>query len=116
MRKHKKGRKLHRKTSQRKALLKGLATALVLEEKIKTTEAKAKELQPFIERYITYAKKGDLSARRIIEKIFSKEAGDKLFKELGSRYKTRRGGYTRITKIGVRAGDKAKMAVIELLK
>lgn len=116
MRKRKKGRKLSRKRDQRKALLKAEATALFLKEKIQTTEAKAKELAPFVEKQITKAKIGNLSAIRQLARYFSKKIIKKLFEEIGPRYKERKGGYTRIIKLGPRKSDGAKMAIIELVK
>jgi len=116
MRHRKKGRKLQRKRDQRKALLRNLSESLILNEGIVTTEAKAKELRPFIERRITIAKKGDLSAIRQLRKDFSEKITQILVKKIAPRYKERNGGYTRITKIGVRKGDGAKMVKIELVK
>ena len=116
MRKLKKGRKLSRKRNQRKALLRILARALFLREKIKTTEAKAKELRSFAEKMVTRAKKGDLNSLRILAKYFSKDLVKKLIVEIGPRYKERKGGYTRIIKLGPRRPDDAKMAIIELVK
>jgi ribosomal protein L17 len=84
--------------------------------KITTTEAKAKRLRPLAEKLITFAKKGDLSARRqVMAKISNKGVVHTLFTEIGPRFSTRNGGYTRITKIGPRKGDNAPMAVIEVL-
>ena len=108
-------RKLSRKRDQRKALLKSLATALILKEKIKTTEAKAKEVSPFVEKFITKAKKGDLSSKRFISSFFAPAVVKKLADEIGPRYKERQGGYTRIIKLGQRKLDGAKMAIIELV-
>jgi len=116
MRKRKKGRKLSRKRDQRKALLKTLATALLLKEKIKTTLAKAREISKFTEKFITLAKKNTLSSKRLLAKIFSQKIVKKLSNEIGPRYKDRPGGYTRIIKIGQRKSDGAKMAIIELIK
>jgi large subunit ribosomal protein L17 len=116
MRKRKKGRKFHRKKDQRKALLKSLAEALVLKERIETTQAKAKELSRFVEKLITKAKKGDLAARREIARFLSKEATKTLVDKIAPRYKERQGGYTRILKLGPRKGDSAKMAIIEFVK
>lgn len=116
MRKLKKGRKLSRKCAQRRALLKSLARSLVLKEKIRTTEAKAKELRPFVEPLITRAKKGDLSAVRFLQRYFEKALAAKIVKELGPRYKERQGGYTRVIKLGPRKSDGARMAIIELVK
>jgi len=116
MRKRKKGRKLSRERGQRKALLKGLARALFLHERIKTTEAKAKEVSSFAQKCITKAKKGDLPARRHLARFFSKEVVKKLVDDIGKRYKDRQGGYVRIVKLGPRKSDGAKMAIIELVK
>lgn len=115
MRKRKKGRKLHRKKDQRKALLKSLAREMILKERIKTTEARAKELRPFIEKLITKAKKQNLSALRVLLSYFDESTAQKLFKEIAPRYKERKGGYTRIIKLGQREGDSAKMAFIEFV-
>lgn len=110
------GRKLQRDKGQRKALLRSLATSVVLYEKVKTTMPKAKEIRPYVEKLITLAKKGDLAALRAMNsKLLSGKAVEKLVKELAPLYKDRNGGYTRITAAGYRAGDNAKMAVIELL-
>ncbi len=95
--------------------MKGLATALILKGRIKTTEAKAKELKPFIERQITYAKKGSLTGRKLIAKTFAPKIAQKLFRDIGPKYKDRQGGYTRIIKSGQRSGDGAKMAIIEFV-
>ena len=116
MRKRKKGRKLSRKRDQRRSLLKSLARALFLKEKIKTTLAKAKELTPFVEKQITRAKIGNLYSRRLLASRFSPEIAKKLVEEIAPRYKDRKGGYTRIIKLGERKRDGAEMAVIELVK
>ncbi len=116
MRKKKKGRKLKRKKDQRKALLKSLAESLIEYERITTTQAKAKELAPFIEKLITKAKKGGLSQRRQVVKVLSKKSTKKLFDEIAPRYKDRPGGYTRILKLPPRKSDGAKMAIIEFVK
>jgi large subunit ribosomal protein L17 len=115
MSKRKKGRKLSRKRDQRRALLKSLASALILKEKIQTTEAKAKELSPFVEKFITRAKKDDLASRRFLLRFFSPEIVKKLINEIGKRYQERPGGYTRIIKLGKRKSNGAKMAIIELV-
>jgi len=115
MRKRKQGRKLSRKRGQRQALLKAEISALLSKEKIKTTEAKAKEVSAISEKFITRAKKGDLSSRRLLAKFFSPEIVTKLFKEIGPRYKERKGGYTRIIKLGPRKSDGAEIAIIELV-
>ena len=117
MKKLQKGRKLGRERDQRRALLKHLARALILEERITTTEAKAKEVRPFVERTITYTKKeNQLHARRLIGKYFGDDVTIKLMNELGPRYKNRPGGYTRIIKLPARTRDSARMAIIELVK
>lgn len=117
MRKFKKGRKLSRKRDQRRALLKSLASALILHGKITTTEAKAKEVRPFVERTISHAKKGDaLQARRLLARYYTKQVATKLLSEVAPRYKERNGGYTRVVKIPPRHRDAARMAIIELVK
>ena len=116
MRKRKKGRKFGREKSQRKTLLRNLANSLFLKEKIKTTESKAKELSPLAEKYITKAKKINLANRRLLLKELSPKVVKKLEKEIGPRYKERKGGYTRIIKMGPRKSDGAKIAIIELVK
>ena len=111
----KKGRKFGRKRDQRKALLKSLARSLVLHEKIKTTQAKAKELRPFIEKLVTRARKGDLNAHRYIARIFNDKPRKKLINQIAKRYDKRAGGYTRIIKLGPRKSDTAQMAIIEFV-
>jgi len=115
MRKKKKGRKLHRKRDQRRSLLKSLARELFLKERIKTTEAKAKELRSFAEKFIERAKEKNLSNVRYLRRYFGKDVVKKLFEEIGPKYKERKGGYTRILKLGPRKSDGAKMAIIELV-
>jgi large subunit ribosomal protein L17 len=112
-----KGRKLSRMAGPRKALLRSLATNVILYEKITTTFEKAKETQPLVEKLITRAKSGTMHDRRIAAKTLSSadRSLEKLFVELGPLYKDRNGGYTRIIKIENRKGDNARMAVIELL-
>ena len=111
-----KRRQLGRKSGPRKALLKNLAKSLILHEKIETTEAKAKELRPFIEKIITRGKKDDLHSRRVlISKIGSSILVEKVIKEISPKHKDRKGGYTRIIKTGFRSGDAAKMAIIEFV-
>jgi len=116
MRKRKVGRKLSRERSQRKALLKGLASSLILYEKIKTTEAKAKETRRIAEKSITISKKQNLAARRTLLTFLPKKTVQKLMGEVAKRYEKRSGGYTRILKLGPRKSDGAKMAIIELVK
>lgn len=116
MRKRKKGRRFSRKKDQRKALLKGLASSFLFKEKIRTTEANAKELQKIVEKLITRAKKGNLHSRRLLLKSLSPRVVKKLIEEIAPRYKQRSGGYTRIIRLGLRKSDKAKMAIIELIE
>ncbi|MCH8741463.1 50S ribosomal protein L17 [Patescibacteria group bacterium] len=116
MRKRKKGRKLGRERDQRRALLKSLASEIFLKEKIKTTTAKAKEVKGFVEKSITRAKKGDLHSRRLLLRFFSSKIVKKLIEDLAPKYKGRKGGYTRIIKLGPRKSDGAKMAIIELIE
>ncbi len=115
MRHQKKGRKLGREKGQKKALLRAMMQSLVQHEKIKTTEAKAKELRPYAETLITRARKGDLASRRHIAKYLTKSNAKKLFDEIGPRYKERPGGYTRIYKLPPRKTDGSKMSVIEFV-
>ena len=116
MRHMKKGRKLSRTASHRRALLGNLITSLILHERIRTTTAKAKEVRPLAEKMITFAKRGDLHARRMVMRLIKdKDAVSKLFETLGVRFKERPGGYTRILKLSNRAGDNAEMALLELV-
>ena len=116
MRPRKKGRKLQRTASHRRAMLRNLATSLFRHERIETTTAKAKELRPYAERLITLARRGDLHARRLVaRKIQDREVLGKLFDEISSRYAERPGGYTRILKLGNRKGDAAEISLIELV-
>ncbi|AFC75164.1 ribosomal protein L17 [Rickettsia parkeri str. Tate's Hell] len=111
-----KGRKLNVTSSHRQAMLANMAIALVTHEQIKTTLPKAKELRPYIETLITKAKKADLMVRRsVLSKIKDKTAVEKLINILGTRYKDRPGGYTRIIKAGFRYGDLAPIAYIEFV-
>lgn len=110
------GRKFSRNKGPRKALFRSLATSIILYEKVKTTLPKAKEIRPMIEKLITTAKAGDLNALRELNTVlYDKKAVEKLLKELAPLYKERKGGYTRIVKVGNRMGDNAPMAIIELL-
>jgi large subunit ribosomal protein L17 len=112
-----KGPRLGGGPAHERLMLANLATALFEHGKITTTEAKAKRLRPLAERLITHAKRGDLpSRRRVLAVIRDKGVVHELFAEIGPRYATRPGGYTRITKIGPRKGDNAPMAVIELVE
>jgi len=111
-----KGKKLRRDTAHRRALLRNLVTSFLEKERIKTTLAKAKAVRPVAEKMITLAKKDTLHARRqALSFIYKKPVVKKLFDEIGPRFTERPGGYTRIIKIGSRAGDGAKMAILELI-
>ena len=117
MRHRKAGRSLRRTSEQHLALLRNLATSLIEQGAIETTEAKAKELRPFVEKLITKAREGTLHARRLAGKHVQKRAAaDKLFQEVGPKFAKRAGGYTRILKTGHRKGDGADMARIELVE
>jgi large subunit ribosomal protein L17 len=111
------GRKLSRKMGPRLALYKNLTVSILRYERVKTTEAKAKEVQGRVERMITLAKRGDLAARRTIVSEFPNEplVVTKLFDEIAAKYADRTSGYTRIVKIGQRAGDAAEIVQIELV-
>lgn len=111
-----KGRKLSRNSAHRKALLRNLSIALLQYETIKTTLPKAKELRPFVEKLITLSKVDNLSNRRLaLSVLANEEIVAKLFKEIGPRVLARNGGYTRILKYGFRVGDKAPMALMQLV-
>src|SRR6266853_3171 len=108
------GRKLNRTSSHRKALLRNLVLSLIEHERIKTTDAKAKELRRYADRMVTLGKRGDLAARRMAFAFMqSRDAVKKLFDEIAPRFKERAGGYTRVVKFGVRRGDAAPLSVIE---
>lgn len=110
------GRKLGRTSSHRKAMFRNMVTSLFEHERIVTTTEKAKELRPIAEKMITLAKKGDLHARRqALSYIRSKDIVEKLFTDIKDSFADRKGGYTRILKTGVRKGDAASMAIIELV-
>lgn len=116
MRHRKKGKILGRKKAPREHLLRNLATSLILYEKVKTTEAKAKAVRPFAERMVTLGKRNDLaSRRRLLGALTHENAVRKVLEALVPRYKERKGGYTRITKLGVRTGDAGKIALIEFV-
>ncbi len=108
-------RRFSRKRDQRRALLIALARALILNEKIKTTEAKAKELRPFVEKLITRGKEESVHGRRVLAARLQEDVAKKLVKEIAPRYRERAGGYTRILKLGPRLEDGAKMVIIELV-
>lgn len=115
-------RKLGRRTDDRMALLRNLASDVIIHERVETTEAKAKELRSVVDKMITLGKRGDLHARRQAASfLYNKEADEdnnviqKLFDDVAARYEDRQGGYTRVLKLGERQGDGAKMAIIELV-
>jgi len=110
------GRKLGRTTSHREAMLRNLVTSLLEHEKVKTTDAKAKELRPLAEKLIGLGKRGDLHARRQALSVVRKaDVVKKLFETLSPRYQSRTGGYLRIVKIGFRPGDGAPVSLVELI-
>lgn len=110
------GRKLSRKRDQRKALLRALMSALFLKERMQTTEAKARETSVMAEKMITRAKIGNLNSRRLLARLFSPKIVKKLVEDIAPRYKERKGGYTRIIRLGPRKSDGARMAIIELVE
>lgn len=116
MKKLKKGRKFSREKDQRSALMKSLAREFFIHERIKTTEAKAKESLSLVDGIITTAKKGDLHSRRILLKSFEKDLVKKIIEEIAPRYKEVNGGYARVVKLGQRPSDGARMAFLELTK
>ncbi|MDP6853335.1 MAG: 50S ribosomal protein L17 [Candidatus Marinimicrobia bacterium] len=119
MRHQKKGRKLNRTASHRKALMSNLASSLVIHKKIQTTEAKSKELRGFVERLVTYAKRDDVHGRRLIQKRIlgkrSKEIANILIHDIAPVYKDRNGGYTRLIKLDNRKNDNAPVSLIEFV-
>jgi len=116
MRHRNKNKILDRQKGPRELMLRNLASSILLYEKVKTTKAKAQAVRPLVERMITASKAGDLSARRgLIKALLQKNAVKKSIEVLGVRYQTRPGGYTRVTKLGSRAGDGAEMVQIELV-
>jgi large subunit ribosomal protein L17 len=116
MRHQKSGRKLGRDAAHRKALYANLAASLIEHGRIRTTEAKAKEVRPIVEQMITLGKRGDVAAhRQAVAFLRSKEIAHILFSEIAPRFEDRPGGYTRIVKIGPRQGDAARMVYLELV-
>ncbi len=119
MRHQKKGRKLNRTASHRKALFSNLAASLVIHKKIRTTEAKGKELRTYVERLVTYAKRGDIHGRRLIQKKISgkrgKEIANILIHDIAPVYTDRQGGYTRLIKLNNRKNDNAPVSLIEFV-
>ena len=111
-----KGKKLGRNSAQRKALLRNLVTSFLDKERVRTSLSKAKAVRPVAEKIITLAKKNSLHTRRLaLRVIYKKDVVKKLFEDIGPRFTERPGGYTRIVKIGPRAGDGVEMAVIEFV-
>jgi large subunit ribosomal protein L17 len=116
MRHHRTGKKLGRDSAHRRALNANLAASLIEHGRIRTTEAKAKAVKPFAERMITLGRRGDLAARRqAVAHLRSKDVVHKLFADVAPRFADRPGGYSRIVKIGPRAGDAAEMVYLELV-
>ncbi|MFA6215091.1 MAG: 50S ribosomal protein L17 [Patescibacteria group bacterium] len=116
MRHRKKGKILDRKKAPRTALLRGLATSIIIYEKIKTTKAKAKTVKPMVEKLITIAKVNNLTNRRKLTKVlYHKNAVKKALEVLGPRYQDRKGGYLRIINLGKRLGDGADIVQIEFV-
>tara|TARA_B110000014_G_scaffold263582_1_gene260886 strand:+ start:3330 stop:3752 length:423 start_codon:yes stop_codon:yes gene_type:complete len=119
MRHLKKGRKLNRTASHRKALFSNLASSLVINKRIITTHPKAKELQSYVERLVTYAKKNDVHGRRLIQKKItgklSKKIANELIHNIAPQYSDRQGGYTRVIKLENRKNDDAIKALIEFV-
>ena len=119
MRHQKKGRKLNRTASHRKALFSNLAASLVIHKKITTTDAKGKELRSYVDRLVTYAKKGDVHGRRLIQKKIpgkrGKEIANILIHDIAPAYTDRQGGYTRLIKLNNRKNDNAPVSLIEFI-
>lgn len=117
MRHNKAGRTLGRNSSHRRAMLRNMVTSLLDHDRITTTDARAKELRKLADKMITLGKRGDLHARRqALQVIQDKKVVAKLFERIAPRYQERPGGYTRIIKLGARAGDNASLAIIELVE
>jgi large subunit ribosomal protein L17 len=107
------GRKFKRDKNERKALFKSLMSALVMNERIQISEAKAKAIRPEIEKLVTKAKKGGNAAKLVIEKSLTRDAFEKIIKEIAPRFDKRQGGYTRLMKLGERFGDNSPVVVME---
>jgi len=115
MRHLKSGRKLNRSSTHRKAMFRNMVTSLLLHEHVQTTDAKAKELRRWAERMVTLGKRGTLHARRqALDYVRDRGVVKKLFEEIAPRFSERPGGYTRITKVGLRRGDAAPLSLVEL--
>lgn len=116
-------RRFGRKADHRKAMMRNLATSIILYGRVETTEAKAKDMRSVVDKLITLGKKGDLAARRqaasyvrnVVDEATGKTAVQKLFDDIAPKYADRNGGYTRVIKTGTRRGDAAPMAIIELV-
>ncbi len=109
-------RKFHRTQGKRRLFLKILANNLIMKEKMTTTEARAKEIRPMVERLVTYAKKQNLAARRLVLAQIGEKAARKLMSEIAPDFAKRNGGYTRILRLGQRRSDGAEMVIIEFVK
>ncbi len=116
MKKRSKGKKFNLERDKREALLRNLAEALVRNEYIETTEPKAKELRPYIEKWVTKSRNNSLATRRELARAFTDKSANKLLNEIAPRYKNRPGGYTRIHKKGIRKHDATPMAIIEFVE
>ncbi len=117
MKHHKNYRKFGREKNQRNSFIKGLAINLIRHGKIETTEARAKEIRPFVERLVTLAKEDTIARRRLVASriLNQEEEAKKLFKEIAPKYKEVNGGYLRVIKLGQRIGDGSPMAIIEFV-
>ena len=119
MRHGKKGRKLNRTASHRKSLMSNLSASLIIHKRIRTTDAKAKEVRSFVERLVTYAKRNDVHGRRLITKkingVLGKKIANILIHDIAPVYESRNGGYTRIIKLNNRKNDNAPMSIIEFV-
>jgi len=113
MKKNVYGRKFKRDKNERKALFKSLMSALVMNDRIQTSEAKAKAIKPEIEKLVTKAKKGGNAAKLVIEKSLTKAAFDRMVNEIGPRFEKRQGGYIRLIKLGERFGDNSPVVIME---
>lgn len=117
MRHRRKGKKFGRKKGPREAMLRNLATSVVLYEKVQTTETKAKAIKPIVEKYVTASRDNSLHTRRkLLQYFYDEKAVQKLLEDLGPRYKERPGGYMRIIKKGPRQGDAATVVSLEFVK
>ena len=112
----KKNRKFGRTADYRKTFLWNLVNSLILKERIRTTEARAKEIRPILEKAVTRAKTDNLANRRLLLKKLNLKSVNKLFKDISPRFKERNGGYCRIIKLETRKNDGAKMAIIEIIR